>query len=71
MELRDVVKDDKQIKLMLQQNDGLRKQYLVLYDLVNIIVDVNQQKFAQLATTARKSSHMSDVCAMSFIDQQS
>lgn len=57
MELRDVLKDDKQIKLTLQQNDGFRKQYLVLYDLVNIIVGVNQQKFAQLATTAGKLFH--------------
>ena len=56
MELRDVIKDDKQVKLMLQQNDALRKQYLLVYDLINIIVNINQQRFAQLATTARKSS---------------
>lgn len=45
---------DSEIKATLEKDTQFRAQYLVLYDLVNIIADVNQQKFALLATSARE-----------------
>lgn len=45
---------DSQIRNLLSKDAQFRAQYLVLYDLVNVIVGLGQQKFAQLATTARK-----------------
>ena len=45
---------DSQIRNLLGKDPQFRAQYLVLYDLDNVIVGLGQQKFAQLATTARK-----------------
>lgn len=46
--------DTVQIRDRLKAEPAFRAQYLVLYDLVNVLVGYGQQKFAQLATTARK-----------------
>ncbi|KAI0093110.1 hypothetical protein BDY19DRAFT_989781 [Irpex rosettiformis] len=43
---------DSRIRDILGKNPQFRAQYLVLYDMVNILVSLGQQKFAQLATTA-------------------
>ena len=45
--------DHDQVKAALHSDINFRARYLVLYDLVSIIVDANQQKFAVLATAAR------------------
>ncbi|KAG6866749.1 hypothetical protein C0991_011408 [Blastosporella zonata] len=42
---------DASIKLQLKNNVGIRTRYLVLYDLVNELVNISQSKFSVLATT--------------------
>ena len=44
---------DKNIKTKLKDDHDLRKDYLVLYDMVNNLVNMCQVKFSVLATTAR------------------
>ncbi|KIP10936.1 hypothetical protein PHLGIDRAFT_125248 [Phlebiopsis gigantea 11061_1 CR5-6] len=44
--------DHDQVKGALHRDSIFRARYLVLYDLVSIIVNANQQKFAVLATSA-------------------
>jgi len=44
---------DKNIKTKLKNDKDMRERYLVLYDMVNIIVNMCQVKFSVLATTAR------------------
>lgn len=46
---------DSRIRDTLGKDPEFRAHYMVLYDLVNILVSLGQQKFAQLATTARTS----------------
>ncbi|KAI0696691.1 hypothetical protein BC835DRAFT_1271539 [Cytidiella melzeri] len=46
------VERDSQIRDILKKDPKFRAQYLVLYDLITILVNFGQQKFAQLATTA-------------------
>jgi hypothetical protein len=61
MDIKQIAGDNAALKVSLRKDPKLRSKYLVLYDLVNNIVDVNQRKFALLATTARKhlaSTHM-------------
>ncbi|KAG6813367.1 hypothetical protein H0H92_011633 [Tricholoma furcatifolium] len=43
---------DASIKSQLKNNQGLRARYLVLYDLVNDLINISQSKFSVLATTA-------------------
>jgi hypothetical protein len=44
--------DDTSLRSQLQQDTVLRTEYLVLFDMVNILVNVTQAKFSLLATTA-------------------
>ena len=39
------------VRKALRDNDELRTEYLVLYDIVNVLVDAAQAKFSLLATT--------------------
>ncbi|KAF8973070.1 hypothetical protein BDZ97DRAFT_1779193 [Flammula alnicola] len=43
---------DKNVKLKLKNNPDMRDRYLVLYDLVNVLVEMSQDRFSVLATTA-------------------
>ncbi|TFY80469.1 hypothetical protein EWM64_g3543 [Hericium alpestre] len=40
------------IRQQLQQNEGMRIEYMMLYDAVNTLVDVAHDKFSSLATSA-------------------
>ena len=44
---------DTNIKKMLMDDKDIRQRYLVLYDMVNILVNMCQDKFSVLATAAR------------------
>lgn len=44
---------DSGVRKHLRDNDELRTEYLVLYDIVKVLVDAAQAKFALLATTTR------------------
>ena len=44
---------DKNIKTKLKDDKDMRQRYLVLYDMVNILVNMCQIKFSVLATTTR------------------
>ena len=55
MDVKQIARDNTALKAALRRDDKFRTEYLALYDLVNTIVDVNQKKFALLATTARTS----------------
>lgn len=44
---------DRNIKSKLRDDNDIRQRYLVLYDMVNILVNMCQVKFSVLATTAR------------------
>ena len=44
---------DKNIKAKLKDDKDMRERYLVLYDMVNILVNMCQVRFSVLATTAR------------------
>jgi hypothetical protein len=44
---------DKNIKSKLRDDTDIRQRYLVLYDMVNNLVNMSQVKFSVLATTAR------------------
>jgi hypothetical protein len=46
---------DENIKSKLKSDPILREQYLLLCDMVNMLVEVSQNKFSVLATTARTS----------------
>ncbi|TFK44345.1 hypothetical protein BDQ12DRAFT_672818 [Crucibulum laeve] len=43
---------DKNVKLKLKNDPALRDRYLVLYDIVNVLVNMSQARFSVLATTA-------------------
>ena len=45
---------DEQIVQQLKSKEDLRSRYLVLYDMVNIVTDLLQSKFAVLAKTTRE-----------------
>jgi hypothetical protein len=45
---------DENIKSKLEKNPILRDQYLVLCDMVNTLVELSQNRFSVLATTARR-----------------
>ena len=45
--------DDSNIKTKLRGDKDFRQRYLVLYDMVNILVNMCQDKFSVLATAAR------------------
>lgn len=45
--------DDSNIKTKLRDDKDFRQRYLVLYDMVNILVNMCQDKFSVLATAAR------------------
>lgn len=51
--------NDNKLRAKLQKDPDFRARYLELYDHVNKLVDVGQNKFALLATTARESSLLS------------
>ena len=44
---------DRNIKTKLRDDKDIRQRYLVLYDMVNILVNMCQDKFSVLATAAR------------------
>ena len=44
---------DRNIKTKLRDDEDIRQRYLVLYDMVNILVNMCQDKFSVLATVAR------------------
>lgn len=44
---------DRNIKMKLRDDQDIRQRYLVLYDMVNILVNMCQDKFSVLATAAR------------------
>ena len=44
---------DRNIKTTLRDDKDIRQRYLVLYDMVNILVNMCQDKFSVLATAAR------------------
>jgi len=46
---------DRTVRSQLRQNEGLRNRYLVLYEMVNVLVNTSQAKFSVLATTTRKA----------------
>ncbi|CAA7261735.1 unnamed protein product [Cyclocybe aegerita] len=47
---------DKNVKLKLKNDVDMRDRYLVLYDMVNTLVDVSQDRFSVLATTTPRYS---------------
>lgn len=47
---------DRMVKAKLQRDVALRTRYLVLYDIVNIVTQAAQDKFALLVTNARRYS---------------
>jgi hypothetical protein len=47
---RDVT--DGKIKEQIKKDEATRNIFLILYDLVNMIVQINQDKFSLLATTS-------------------
>ncbi len=50
---------DVNIKTKLKVDAGLRNQYLALWDIVNTLVDLSQNRFSILATTTRAQSFIS------------
>jgi hypothetical protein len=46
---------DENIKDKLKSDPHLREQYLVLCDIVNTLIELSQNRFSVLATTARRS----------------
>ena len=44
---------DSNIKVKLKDDKDFRQRYLVLYDMVNILVNMCQDKFSVLATATR------------------
>jgi hypothetical protein len=44
---------DRNIKMKLRDDKDFRQRYLVQYDMVNILVNMCQDKFSVLATAAR------------------
>jgi hypothetical protein len=52
---------DKNAKLQLKSNPDMRERYLILCDMVDVLVKMNQDRFAVLATTAREFSFISVV----------
>lgn len=55
-ELSEAGVQDTTVKTYLGKDANIRAKYLVLYDIVNIVAQAGQSKFALLATTARKQS---------------
>ena len=55
-DLADAGIEDKTVKAKLQRDVALRTRYLVLYDIVNIVTQAAQDKFALLVTNARRYS---------------
>lgn len=53
--LKEAGVTDETVIASLRKDESLRSQYLVLYDLVNTLVDLSQRKFSLLATTTRTS----------------
>jgi hypothetical protein len=49
---------DKTVKMQLKNDESLRSRYLVLYDMVNVLVNTSQAKFSVLATTTRKAQFL-------------
>jgi len=45
---------DKNVKLKLKNDANMRERYMVLYDIVNVLVDMSQDRFSLLATTTRE-----------------
>lgn len=55
--LADLVRmeiDDRNVRIRLRNDEGVRKRYLILYDIVGHLVDLLQKRVSVLATTARK-----------------
>lgn len=45
---------DSNIKAKLKTDRSIRDHYLVIYDMVNVLVNMSQSRFSVLATTTRK-----------------
>lgn len=45
---------DRNIKVQLKNDKDMRDRFLVLYDMVNVLVEMSHAKFSVLATTTRK-----------------
>jgi hypothetical protein len=58
-ELESAGLDDAKIKHQLKDDAAIRSRYLALNDLVDILVNLSQQKFAVLATTTCASGRPS------------
>lgn len=43
---------DDQTRAQLKQQEKLREQYLIVYDMVNVLVNALQVRFSLLATTS-------------------
>ena len=50
--------DDTVIRQQLKNDVAIRSRYLILYDLVNLLVNMSQQKFSVLAITTRKDQSL-------------
>lgn len=55
-DLADAGIEESTVKAKLQRDAALRTRYLVLYDIVNIVTQAAQDKFALLVTNARRYS---------------
>jgi len=57
---------DRNVKMKLKNNPDIRERYLVLYDMVNVLVKMSQDRFSVLATTTRAfhPSLLSSVCPL-------
>ena len=55
-DLADAGIEDRTVRAKLQRDVALRTRYLVLYDIVNIVTQAAQDKFALLVTNARRYS---------------
>ena len=58
--LNDLVIDgltDRNVKLKLKNDPDMRARYLVVYDMVNDLVTMAQNRFSVLATTTRTSDY--------------
>jgi hypothetical protein len=60
---------DGNVKMKLKNNPDIRERYLVLYDMVNVLVKMSQDRFSVLATTTRAFhsslfSFLSSICPL-------
>jgi hypothetical protein len=63
---------DSNIKMKLKSDPHIRERYLVLYDMVNVLVKMSQDRFSVLATTTRayKNSFLFPLCCFLLISNE-